>query len=191
MLSHGVFSVVCEVLKRCRRTCSKRRLTSQSSAPDSPSRCYQGVCCVVQSCVCCHDCASEHRAVHCSDPLPLHRALARAGKSVLHLDASDYYGGDDASLSLEQFAALFGATPSPHSENSATASESVVGVPLRSALHNVAIRTNEASPLTPAQLRRCLVDLYPRLLFARSRIPRARTPRPSSSTSLAPRPTRA
>lgn len=36
-----------------------------------------------------------------TDKDPLDRSLSRSGKKVLHVDRHDYYGGDDAGLSLQ------------------------------------------------------------------------------------------
>jgi RAB protein geranylgeranyltransferase component A len=94
----------------------------------------------------------------------------------LHVDVNDCYGGDDASFPLEQFSSRFLA-PSPTQLDSENGAEvSVNEIPLvagASAIHDVSVvlgtPNEDGSPaLSATQLRRCIVDLWPRLLFARS-----------------------
>jgi RAB protein geranylgeranyltransferase component A len=121
--------------------------------------------------------------------------LSRAGKRVLQIDSNQSYGGDDASFPIDQFTARFASSDSPptsHSENNNNINNNNINnsennnntnivtgeIPLSSnasAVHNVSIVVAKQmiddveSPLLSAtQLRRCVVDLWPRLLFARS-----------------------
>lgn len=52
-----------------------------------------------------------------------HRALAKAGKSVLHLDPNEYYGGEQASLTLDELQAWSNArtASTPLAESSSAA----------------------------------------------------------------------
>jgi RAB protein geranylgeranyltransferase component A len=99
-------------------------------------------------------------------------ALARAGRSVVHVDPHDHYGCDDASFTVDQFVARFCGAPAEAECAAASPVDDAEWLPLADiasgCVRDVSVRVDEAAPLTAAQLRRCIVDLWPRLLFARS-----------------------
>jgi RAB protein geranylgeranyltransferase component A len=97
-------------------------------------------------------------------------ALARAGRSVVHVDPHDHYGCDDASFSVDQFVARFCGTPSAAECSPGNDAESLpLADSASGGVRDVSVRVDDdAAPLSAAQLRRCIVDLWPRLLFARS-----------------------
>ncbi len=97
-------------------------------------------------------------------------ALARAGKSVLHVDRNEYYGSDDASFPIDQFEARFGgdATTPNATASIGEGGDELASVTLSGGVGDVRVVRAGEGELSAAQLRRCIVDLWPRLLFARS-----------------------
>jgi hypothetical protein len=118
-------------------------------------------------------------------------AAARAGKSVLHLDADDYYGGDYAALPLPQLVELAAAgaarrhaasgPPSPQTTPpqlpadiaAALAAAGIAPVGGIDPVAHAAVRFHGGPPpplprsLPPGAARRVVVDLLPQLLLAR------------------------
>lgn len=96
--------------------------------------------------------------------LILLRSLAKAGKSVLHLDPNEYYGGEQASLTLDELQTWC----QDRSDNSSHSSSSPTGT------YNAAQREKygEASTSTPdegllANRRRYALSLFPAILPSR------------------------
>ncbi|WVQ79147.1 hypothetical protein IAT38_001243 [Cryptococcus sp. DSM 104549] len=84
-------------------------------------------------------------------------ALAKAGKSVLHLDPNDYYGGEQASLTLDelvQWSSSQPAAPSPSSSSSTSISYSQAS-------------TSALTPSLEADRRRYALSLFPAVLPSR------------------------
>lgn len=102
-------------------------------------------------------------------------AAAKAGKSVLHVDAEDFYGGSHAALPLSQFIEVARqAQPTTGSENPTPSLQLPAATKQIARLDPHAqstIRFHGTDPLPPAiapgAARRVVVDLLPTLLLAR------------------------
>ncbi|TXT08340.1 uncharacterized protein COLE_05264 [Cutaneotrichosporon oleaginosum] len=89
-------------------------------------------------------------------------ALAKAGKSVLHLDPNEYYGGEQASLTLDELEAW--ATERSSSSAPATS------ISTYAASQRVAYSSASTTPLSPtlqADRRRYALSLFPSLMPSR------------------------
>lgn len=92
---------------------------------------------------------------------------------MLHVDRNDYYGSDDASFSLEQFESRFvnNNTASNSGDDNDANDDQVVSVSANNnngGVSDVSVVRGAAEALSDVQARRCIVDLWPRLLFSRS-----------------------
>lgn len=114
-------------------------------------------------------------------------AAAKAGKSVLHLDADDYYGGDYAALPLPQLAELAAAGVARSGVSSQPPQQAQLPADIAASLAaagiaavggidpgaHAAVRFHGSPPpalprsLPPGAARRVVVDLLPQLLLAR------------------------
>ncbi|KAL1410388.1 hypothetical protein Q8F55_004398 [Vanrija albida] len=91
-------------------------------------------------------------------------ALAKAGKSVLHLDGNEYYGGDEASLTLDELAAW------THARAGASGTSSQAGSSEYLRAQRIRFTNATTTPLTPAlqaDRRRYAISLQPALMPSR------------------------
>ncbi|BEJ01568.1 hypothetical protein CcaverHIS631_0602500 [Cutaneotrichosporon cavernicola] len=93
-------------------------------------------------------------------------ALAKAGHSVLHLDPNDYYGGEQASLTLDELVAWADQRADSSSSSSPSPSTYV-------ASQRITYSHASATPLTPAleaDRRRYSLSLFPSLMPSRGEL---------------------
>lgn len=94
----------------------------------------------------------------------LYRALAKVGKSVLHLDPNEYYGSEQASLTLDELA-QWASTRNAESSTSSYTSTS----PYRAAQSTkyTSATTSTLSPELERDKRRYALSLFPSILPSR------------------------
>ncbi|WWC60275.1 uncharacterized protein I303_102843 [Kwoniella dejecticola CBS 10117] len=100
-------------------------------------------------------------------------SLAKAGKNVLHLDPNEYYGGEQASLTLDEYVDWSKSHENPPSASSSSSSPYSSPGSSSTSTSTIRYRDCSATPLTPEledDRRRYAISLFPSILPSRGHL---------------------